>query len=126
MGPCKTSNPSIFNFINTSDLKFCKSFYSSCMYCTMRFKGLNGKVCKMMMWHFRILFKNTKVSQGCWLLFYDDQTIWAQGHYEKAIILMTNYLDCQGVITPSSGPPTKISFLILRKFSLWTLEAGGV
>ena len=56
MGPCKTSNVSIFTFINASDLKFCTRSYSSCVYRMMRFKGSNGKVCKMMTSHFRILF----------------------------------------------------------------------
>ena len=31
MGLCKTSNFSIFTFINTSDLKFCTRSYSSCI-----------------------------------------------------------------------------------------------
>ena len=56
MGLCKTSNFSIFSFINASDLKFCTRSYNSCVYCTMRFKGSNGKVCKMMMSHFGTLF----------------------------------------------------------------------
>ena len=43
MGLCKTSNFSIFTFINASDLKFCPRSYSSCVYLMMRFKGLNGK-----------------------------------------------------------------------------------
>ena len=43
MGPCKTSNLSIFTFINASDLKFCARYYSSCVYYIMRFKGSNGK-----------------------------------------------------------------------------------
>ena len=55
MGLCKTSNFSIFTFINASDLKFCTRSYSSCVYRMMRFKGLNGKVCKMMTSHFRTL-----------------------------------------------------------------------
>ena len=45
---CKTSNFSIFTFINASNLKFCTRSYSSCVYHMMRFKGSNGKVCKMM------------------------------------------------------------------------------
>ena len=53
MGLCKTSNFSIFTFINASDLKFCPRSYSSCIYLMMRFKGLNGKICKMMTSHFR-------------------------------------------------------------------------
>ena len=54
MGLCKTSNVSIFTFINASDLKFCPRSYSSCVYLTRRFKGSNGKVFKMMS-HFRTL-----------------------------------------------------------------------
>ena len=56
MGLCETSNFSFFTFINASDLKFRTRSYSSCVYCMMRFKGSNGKVCKMMIlelhWHF--------------------------------------------------------------------------
>ena len=48
MGLCKTSNISIFTFINASDFKFCTRSYSDCVYCIMRFKGLNGRVCKLM------------------------------------------------------------------------------
>ena len=55
MGLCKTSNFSIFTFINGSDLKFCTRSHSSCVYLMMRFKGSNGKVCKMMTSHFRTL-----------------------------------------------------------------------
>ena len=55
MGLCKTSNFSIFTFINGSDLKFCTHSYSSCVYRMMRFKGSNGKMCKMMTSHFRTL-----------------------------------------------------------------------
>ena len=47
MGPCKTSNFSIFTFIDASYLKFCTRSYSSCVYRMMRLKGSNGKVCKM-------------------------------------------------------------------------------
>ena len=47
MGLCKTSNFSIFTFINASYLKFCPRSYSSCVYHMMRFKGLDEKVCKM-------------------------------------------------------------------------------
>ena len=32
MGLCKTSNFSIFTFINASDLKFCTRSYSNCYY----------------------------------------------------------------------------------------------
>ena len=53
MGLCKTSL--IFNFIKDNDLKFCTHSYSSCVYRMVRFKGSNGKVCKMMMSHFRTL-----------------------------------------------------------------------
>ena len=52
----KFSNFSIFTFINVSDLKFCTRSYSSCVYRMMRFKGLNGKVCKMMTSYFRTIF----------------------------------------------------------------------
>ena len=31
--------------------------YSSCVYCMVRFKGSNGKVCKIMMSHFRTLLR---------------------------------------------------------------------
>ena len=54
MGLCKTSNVSIFTFINAIDLKFCTLSYSSCVYRMTRFRGLNGKVCKMTS-HFRTL-----------------------------------------------------------------------
>ena len=47
MGLCKTSNFSIFTFINVSNLKFCSCSYSSCVYHMMRFKGSNGKVCSI-------------------------------------------------------------------------------
>ena len=60
MGPCKTSNFSNFTFIYASDLKFCTRSYSSCVYRTMRFKGSNGKVCKMMTSHFRTLYPGNK------------------------------------------------------------------
>ena len=58
MGLCKTSN--IFTFINSNDLnsndlKFCTCSYSSCVYHMIRFTGSNGKVCKMMMSHFRTI-----------------------------------------------------------------------
>ena len=43
-------------FINASDLKFCPHSYSSCVYRMMRFKGSNGKLCKMMTSHFRTRF----------------------------------------------------------------------
>ena len=48
MGLCGTPNFSTFTFINASDLKFCIHSDGSCVYYMMRFKGLNGKVCKMM------------------------------------------------------------------------------
>ena len=57
MGLCKTSNFSIFTFINARDLKFCTRSYSSCVYRMMRFKSSNGKVCKMMTSHFRTLMQ---------------------------------------------------------------------
>ena len=47
-GLCKTSICSIFTFIKANDLKFCTRSYSSCVYHMMRFKGSNGKVCKIM------------------------------------------------------------------------------
>ena len=45
-------------FINASDLKFCPHSYSSCVYRMMRFKGSNGKICKMMTSHFGTLLQN--------------------------------------------------------------------
>ena len=56
MGLYKTSNCSIFTFIKDNDMKFCIRSYSSCVYRMMRFKGSNGKVCKMMTSHFGNLF----------------------------------------------------------------------
>ena len=53
MGLYKTSISSIFTFITANDLKFCRSSYLSCVYRTMKFKGSNGKVCKMMTSRFR-------------------------------------------------------------------------
>ena len=58
MGLCKTSNFSIFTFINASDLKFCPRFYSSCVYRMTRFKGSNGNNCKMMTSHFRAMLQH--------------------------------------------------------------------
>ena len=55
MGLCETSNFSIFTVINASDLKFCPRSYSSCVHLMMRFKGSNGKLCKMMTSHFGTL-----------------------------------------------------------------------
>ena len=55
MGLCKTSNFSIFTFINANDLKFCPRSYSCCVYLMMRFKGSNGNICKMMTSHFGTL-----------------------------------------------------------------------
>ena len=46
MGLCRTSNFSMFTFINANDLKFCARSFSSYVYRTMRFEGSNGKVCK--------------------------------------------------------------------------------
>ena len=54
MGLCKTSNFSIFTFINAYNLKFCTRYYNRGVY-RMRFKGSNGKVCEMTS-HFRTLF----------------------------------------------------------------------
>ena len=48
MGLCKTSNFPIFTFTKDNDLKFRTRSYSSCVYHMMRFKGLDGKVCKIM------------------------------------------------------------------------------
>ena len=42
-------------FINASDLELCTRSYNSCVYHMMRFKCLNGKVCKMTS-HFRTVF----------------------------------------------------------------------
>ena len=56
MGLYKTSVFSIFTFIKDNDLKFCTRSYSSCVYRTMKFKGSNGKVCKMMTSHCRTLY----------------------------------------------------------------------
>ena len=55
MGLCKTSNVSIFAFTKDNDMKFCTRSYSSCVYRMMRFKGSNGKVCKIMTSHFGTL-----------------------------------------------------------------------
>ena len=68
MGLCKTSNVSIFTFINASDLKFCTRSYSSCVYRMTRYRGLNGKVCKMMTSHFRTLIVLCLFSEGCIIL----------------------------------------------------------
>ena len=57
MGLCKTSNVSIFTFINASNSKCCPRSYSSCVYHMVRFKGLNGKDCKMMASHFGTLLQ---------------------------------------------------------------------
>ena len=56
MGLGETSNFSIFTFSSASDLKVCMRSYSNCFYLVMRFKGLNGKVCKMMTSHFGTLW----------------------------------------------------------------------
>ena len=58
MGLCETSIFSIFSFIKDNDLKFCTHSHSSCVFGMVRFKGSNGKVCKMMMLHFRTLLIN--------------------------------------------------------------------
>ena len=52
MGLCETSNFSIFTFSSASGLKVCTRSYGSCFYLMIRFSGLNGKVCKIMMSHF--------------------------------------------------------------------------
>lgn len=33
-----------------------------------------------------------------------------------------SYLDCQGVMTPSSGPPTRTNFLIFKKFFFHSIK----
>ena len=48
MGLCKTPNFSIFTFVNASDFAH---ILAAAVYCLMRFKGSNGKVCKMMLSH---------------------------------------------------------------------------
>ena len=63
MGLCKTSNFSISTCIKDNDLEFCTRSYSSCVYRTMRIKGWNGKVCKMMTSHFRTLLMKTNTIQ---------------------------------------------------------------
>ena len=55
MGLCKSSNVSIFTFINASDLKFCPRSYSSCVYRMMKFKGSDGKTCKLMTSYFKTI-----------------------------------------------------------------------
>ena len=55
MGLCETSDFSIFTFSSASDLKFCTRSYSKCFFLMTRFKGVNGKVCKMMTSHYGIL-----------------------------------------------------------------------
>ena len=69
MGLYKTSIFSIFTFIKDNDLKFCTRSYSSCVYRMMRFKGSNGKVCKMMMSHFRTLYLWSVVLVGSYTLY---------------------------------------------------------
>ena len=64
MGVCETSN-SIFTSMNASDLRFCTRSYSSCVYLMMRFKGSNGKVCKMMTSHFRTQFRAVSEQYSC-------------------------------------------------------------
>ena len=61
MGLCKTSNFSIFALTKDNYQKFSTRSYSSCVYRMMRFKGLNGKVCKMMTSHFRTVFHNMEI-----------------------------------------------------------------
>ena len=60
MGLHKTSIFSIFIFIKDNDLKFCTRSYSSCVYHMMRFKGSNGKVCKMMTSRFKTLCQDSE------------------------------------------------------------------
>ena len=55
MGLCKTSNLSIFPFIDAIDLKCWTRSYNSCVYRMMWFKGSSGKVCKMITLHYRTL-----------------------------------------------------------------------
>ena len=68
MGLCETSIFSIFTFIKDNDLKFCTHSYIDCIYRMMRFKGWNGKVCKMVTSHFQTFqifkryFRNGNVS----------------------------------------------------------------
>ena len=59
MGVCKTSNVSIFPFTNASDMKFCPRSYGSCVYYMTRFKGSNGKVCKIITSRFRTVLAIT-------------------------------------------------------------------
>ena len=56
MGLCGTPNFSIFTFSSASNLKFYTHSHSRCFYLMMRFKGSNGKVCKMIMSHFGTLY----------------------------------------------------------------------
>ena len=75
MGLCKTSNICIFTFITASDLKFCTRSYGSCVYCMMRFKGSNRKVCKMMS-HFRTLLQSALIGvilAICYQLFLSEE-----------------------------------------------------
>ena len=55
---------SIFTFIKDNDLEVCTRSYSSCAYRMMRFKGSNGKVCKIMTCHFRSLFRRSTAAQN--------------------------------------------------------------
>ena len=52
MGLCKTSNFSVFTFINASNLEFCTFLQQLCILHDEVYKGSNGKVCKMMTSHF--------------------------------------------------------------------------
>ena len=89
MGLCKTSIFSIFTFINANDLKFCTRSYSSCVYCTTRFKGSNGKVCEMMTSHFRTLLIKQKQKNWCWNRSNRRQICqsWCPGHSTFNLIL---------------------------------------
>ena len=51
MGLCKTSDFSIFPFINASDLKFCTPFLQQLCISHDAISGSNGKVSKMMTSH---------------------------------------------------------------------------
>ena len=66
MGLCKTSNVAIFTFIIASDLKFCPRSYSCYVYHMMRFKGSNGKICKMMTSHFGTLYLSIQSKKNGW------------------------------------------------------------
>jgi hypothetical protein len=58
------------------------------------------------------LIKNNNLHQS---IFISLKT--TKNHFKNSN-LKTSYLDCHGVITPSSGPPTNTNFFNLKKFSL--------